>query len=937
MDNTKSTLQNIKYIFYILMVAILGWFLFMQIFGANEQMTNHTAQSIQYTGSFYWQKEDGSKKKITVPGKYEVDAGDTMVITTTLPKDYDETSFAIRSSLQDVKFYVGGKLRTQYSTKETRLAGKNSASRYIFCPTSYKDAGKTLRIELTTYTSNYSGVVNSIYCGDPIDIWQSVYNHSSFSTYIAIFILVAGFTTILYSIALKFVYHAGFEMEYFGWCMIMGAIWMLGESKMRQLLIPNASALASLCFVMIMLSPIPILLYANRVQNGKHERLYKGIAYVVLFNFAISSILYLLKIKDYIETLPIAQCILLFVFILVFVHLFQYIHQNKKYTSDYLLLVGLVIVMVCIVIEGLSVYFVTSVSGVFTGIGLTILLFVNIVRSIHYIQHVEEERRKQEIEKEQKHTEKMTLQMMKTLSTTMEAKDEYTRGHSQRVAQYAALIAQKLHLSQDEITNLKNCAYLYDLGKMGIPDQVLNKPEKLSEEELGLIRQHPIIGEDILKDIHIVPHLVQVTRSHHEHFDGSGYPDGLKGEEIPLYARIIAIADSYDAMHSKRIYRNALSKEGIREQIQNNAGVQFDPKITEVFLELLDDGTLESLESSFKETEPKQDTTIDKFILDVLTTIKDQEETINYDYLTSLPVRSLGQKQIANAMQKTDGCLVFLDMDNLKKINDIYGHKAGDKALKSLGDLLLNLPNEKMACRMGGDEFLLFLPEVSSHQATKIVSNIIREFNEMTQADTQLQFATLSCGMHMCHKNDTFSDCYAKADKALYYVKQNGKNSYSFYNQILYPSNSTTSFKDLKQIAHALQTSGCYSGALDLDYRDFTRQYEYIHQLMIRNHWNCYLVMITMETKENSLFDIEETEKAVMNMGKAIQSNIRKVDVCTRYSAMQYLIILFQPIEVQIPNIMTRIFTQYDKMEENHNLKPMYEYISMNEQNEGNA
>ena len=103
--------------------------------------------------------------------------------TTTLPDNYDETAFAIRSSLQDVKFYIGGELRAEYSTKETRLVGKNSASRFVFCPTSYKDAGKELRLELTTYTSNYSGVVNSIYCGDQSAIWQIIFHQYGPTTF----------------------------------------------------------------------------------------------------------------------------------------------------------------------------------------------------------------------------------------------------------------------------------------------------------------------------------------------------------------------------------------------------------------------------------------------------------------------------------------------------------------------------------------------------------------------------------------------------------------------------------------------------------------------------------------------------------------------------------------------------------------------------------
>lgn len=657
MRTQKHNLQGIKVFFYILMIAILGWFLFMQLFGANEQNHDVQSHSVVYTQTFYWEKEDGSKQKINIPGKYEVKPGHTMVIHTTLPKDYNETSFAIRSSLQDVKFYVDNTLRKEYSTKDTRLAGKNSASRYIFCPTTYKDAGKTLCIELTTYTSNYSGVVNEIYCGSEIDIWQHIYSDYKMSTFIAFFILFAGITSVLFGSALKFTYHTNFSTEYLGWCMIMGAIWMLGESKIRQILVPNASSLASLCFVMIMLSPLPILFYADSIQNGKHRKLYKYIGYIALLNFVVSSILYLTKVKDYIETLPVAQCILICVFIMVFIHLYQYIHSSTKSRSDYLLLFGLFLVLICIAIEGISVYFVTMISGIFIGIGMIILLLANIVRTIHKIHVVEQTRHQKELEIEKKENKKITLQMMQSLSTTIEAKDEYTRGHSRRVAQYAALIAKNLGWTDQEIENIKSCAYLHDIGKIGIPDQILNKPGQLTEDEFNLIKQHPIIGQDILKDITIIPHLGEVTRSHHEHYDGTGYPDGLKGNEIPIQARIITLADSYDAMNSKRIYRNALSFNQIKEEIEKNAGTQFDPEITQIFLKLMDDGSLFNLEH---EIIPVQENTIDKFISDVVSTIKNQEETKNYDYLTGLPVRSVGQKYIAIAMQKATGCPMSL-------------------------------------------------------------------------------------------------------------------------------------------------------------------------------------------------------------------------------------------------------------------------------------
>ena len=241
---------------------------------------------------------------------------------------------------------------------------------------------------------------------------------------------------------------------------------------------------------------------------------------------------------------------------------------------------------------------------------------------------------------------------------------------------------------------------------------------------------------------------------------------------------------------------------------------------------------------------------------------------------------------------------------------------------------MLDISIPKIACRMGGDEFLLFLPQVNTEQAENTVSNVIEQFKEIIQDDSETHFAALSAGMLMCTRNDTFADAYAKADKALYYVKQNGKNNYSWYNQIHYGNTANTSL-DLKQIANSLQKSGSYSGALHLEYRDFTRQYEYIHQLMTRNQWNCYLVMVTMETVQDTLPYIEEIEEALDHMGEAIQDNIRKVDVCTRYSAMQYLIILSHPVETQIPNIMSRIFMEYYKLQDSQHFTPSYEYISM--------
>lgn len=632
------------------MSGILVWFLILQAFGTNERDINEVSGMPVYHGSFTWQKSDGSSEKITVPGRYSVSPEDTMIITSTLPEDYDSNTLAVRSSLQSVRFYINGKLRSEYDTKDTRLAGKNSASRYVFCKTSDVDAGKELRIELRTNTKQYSGVVNTVYCGDKIDIWEFLFTQYGMETIIAFFLLFASVITIIFSIMLGLIYHTKFDMEYLGWCMLMGSIWMLGESKFRQLLVPHSSALATLCFIILMLSPLPVLFYADQVQHRKYRKLYLPIGWLAIFNFIISTILHLTGIADYIETLFVSHTILL---LTVFVVLFTFaldLKRDKKH-RNLLAFSGLLAATISVMIEGISTYFVVSLSGIFVGIGMMILFSLNVLRTAENIHMIELQRQKKELAKRKRQMEKVSLQMIQTLSTTIEAKDEYARGHSHRVAEYAALIANELGWDSEEIMNLKYAAHLHDIGKIGIPDMLLNKPACLTPEEYSVIKEHTVIGAEILKNISLIPHVAEVARSHHEHYDGTGYPDGLAGENIPLSARIVAIADCYDAMNSKRIYRNALPPEKIFKEIENNRGIQFDPELTDIFLNLLCDDRVHICEHcEFLEDDPELpfiENEIENFVSNVMSTLQTQEDSESFDFLTGLPMRSRGEKLTA--------------------------------------------------------------------------------------------------------------------------------------------------------------------------------------------------------------------------------------------------------------------------------------------------
>ena len=187
--------------------------------------------------------------------------------------------------------------------------------------------------------------------------------------------------------------------------------------------------------------------------------------------------------------------------------------------------------------------------------------------------------------------ERITMQSMYTLAKTIDAKDKYTNGHSMRVAKYSGMLAERLGLSAEEIEEIKHMAMLHDIGKIGVPDTIINNPSKLTAEEYSIVKRHPEIGYEILSEMPEMGNIGVGARWHHERYDGKGYPDGLKGEEIPLPARIIGVADAYDAMTSNRSYRDYMSQDLVRQEMANGRGTQFDPKIADIMLAIMAEDT----------------------------------------------------------------------------------------------------------------------------------------------------------------------------------------------------------------------------------------------------------------------------------------------------------------------------------------------------------
>lgn len=215
-----------------------------------------------------------------------------------------------------------------------------------------------------------------------------------------------------------------------------------------------------------------------------------------------------------------------------------------------------------------------------------LLLIESGIKSIAQMNEIK--RMNEELADTYEKLEKAYLDSIETLRYTVEAKDPYTRGHSDRVSEYSVLIGQSLTLSEEDIKTLKVGGLFHDIGKIGIPDSILLKEARLTDDEYSQIKNHPSIGSHILCNAEVFQDIIPIVKHHHERFDGNGYPGRLQGEDIPYLARIAAVADTFDAMTSKRTYRNALPLDVVRSEIEKCSGSQFDPQIAKVFIDILD-------------------------------------------------------------------------------------------------------------------------------------------------------------------------------------------------------------------------------------------------------------------------------------------------------------------------------------------------------------
>lgn len=318
------------------------------------------------------------------------------------------------------------------------------------------------------------------------------------------------------------------------------------------------------------------------------------------------------------------------------------------------------------------------------------------------------------------------------------------------------------------------------------------------------------------------------------------------------------------------------------------------------------------------------------FLSSLFNTGKNQPVPDNSDYITGLLNRRDGERKIKAAMTQAPGCLAFIDLDNLKPINDTYGHLAGDHAIKVVSDVLRAHGQDAVIARCGGDEFLFYMKDVDEGKAEFIINCIMETFYNKRESDPVLSVASLSIGLCLSAPDSNYTDIYQNADKALYYIKQNGKDGYYFYHQAFSTVTQSPSV-DLSRLVDSIRKQGAYKGPLGVDFREFTHLYEFINNLSVRYNQNLQLIMITVEPYNSTKgsFSPEVLDEAMEFMNTAIRTSLRAVDVCTRFSSQQFLVILTNAESDNLEMIVQRIFNQFYKLCDNTNLYLHYEAANL--------
>lgn len=598
-----------KYNYYIeipanILLCIAIFFFALGVFGKD---TGAEANIGQFTTTKFnegWTIKQGDEiTEITIPAEMQLEKGETVWLSNTLPSYVDDgMRVFFRSAMQEVKIYIDGELRESYTSDTLKHVGNYIPSAYVVVDLKEQDAGKQIGVEVVIRSQ---GFFKDVTLGYGNNAWFTIVARNAAVTVATIIAVIVGALAILIYFILRRTLKRGKAILYLGQSMVVIGLWIFSESEIRQLLFQRPSYSVFFAYMLIELIGGFVALFANEIQKHKYDKAYVIVEVLVFGQAALNLILRVTGIAEFYATLTFSH-IWLVVGMIVVITTFAIDFRTKRIKEYAISAWGMLIFLVFGIMEVIGYYSRQHYTiGAYMCAGLIFLLIVTIMQvlsdeMIKIRTSLEMEKFQAELErkveeqtvelrKQQEKRRKLYIQTITALSDAVDAKDRYTSGHSKRVAKYAQMIAAKMGKSIEEQQKIYQAGLLHDIGKIRVPADIINKPGKLTDEEYDIIKIHPVTGYRILESISDDGFIALAAKYHHERYDGKGYPNGLKGETIPEVARILGVADAYDAMASNRSYRNALPQSVVREEIERCKGTQFDPYIADVMLQMIDE------------------------------------------------------------------------------------------------------------------------------------------------------------------------------------------------------------------------------------------------------------------------------------------------------------------------------------------------------------
>lgn len=589
-----NILKKTLFILMALQIVVLASVL---VFFKTEDMTLGKGDISYFNQGWRAIFEDGRIEDIdSLPYHSASSRNETVELEAAIPKEYSGKTLFFLSADKTIKIFIDGKETYSFGDNYKSPFGHTPGSVYCFVDIPDNIEAGLIRIEMSSYYENYATYMPQIRVADRDVAILTLLKENLLSIFYCVIMIMTGVLLLILGSVQKLMHKDSQGMPYLGLVLILSSAYYAIETKILQIIYGNETLYSMMVFLFLMLLPSLLLIYYMYSEGEKNNKSFITVLILTFINTLGQIILQVLNIRDFMEMAFVSHILIFLTIVVVLVNYARIAVRKGRGAASFEMAALIIMALGSIIDLGRTYVFKVGDLGRYSRFAMMsyglIMLFIHIRRNIKNETRAIEENKiylEKEVDRKTKEIKNLLIQSMNTLSNAVDAKDYYTNGHSIRVAEYSKMLAEKLGLDKDRQEEIYYAGLLHDIGKIRVPDSIIKKEGRLTDEEYEYIKLHPVSGYHILKEISASSDIAIGAKYHHERYDGKGYPNGLQGENIPEIARILGVADAYDAMSSNRCYRKALPQDVVRAEIVKGRGTQFDPHIADIMLNIIDE------------------------------------------------------------------------------------------------------------------------------------------------------------------------------------------------------------------------------------------------------------------------------------------------------------------------------------------------------------